>query len=160
MSEKKENKELSSVETEIKGLFEDVEDVSSLDDDAVVQRIEDYLNSIDPEAIEQNGVFLNPEDIITLTDEEGNQLYFIEAAEMNMQGKTYALLQNISDCSTDQLTDNDADVYVFEVVTDGDPEDKVYVPVEDDALLADIVENYEVMLADYYNSLEEKSGEN
>lgn len=142
------------IETEIKDIFSDVEDVTKLNDDDVMRRIEEYLEGIDPNAIEQNGVFMNPEDVIVLTDEEGNQLHFVEAAEMNMEGKTYALLQPIDNSTAEELMNDDSDVYVFEVVSE-DGEDKVYIPVEDDELLDDIVKNYEVMLSEYYNAQQE-----
>lgn len=150
---KKENASATQTMTEIRDIFADVNDVNELNDDDVMKRIEEYLEGIDPNAIEQNGVFMDPEDVITLTDEDGNQLHFVEAAEMNMEGKTYALLQSIDDSTAETLMSGDSEVYVFEVVSEG--EEKVYVPVEDDALLDDIVKNYEVMLSEYYNAQEE-----
>lgn len=150
---KKENASATQTMTEIRDIFADVNDVNELNDDDVMKRIEEYLEGIDPNAIEQNGVFMDPEDVIALTDEDGNQLHFVEAAEMNMEGKTYALLQSIDDSTAETLMSGDSEVYVFEVVSEG--EEKVYVPVEDDALLDDIVKNYEVMLSEYYNAQEE-----
>lgn len=150
---KKENASATQTMTEIRDIFADVNDVNELNDDDVMKRIKEYLEGIDPNAIEQNGVFMDPEDVIALTDEDGNQLHFVEAAEMNMEGKTYALLQSIDDSTAETLMSGDSEVYVFEVVSEG--EEKVYVPVEDDALLDDIVKNYEVMLSEYYNAQEE-----
>lgn len=150
---KKENASATQTMTEIRDIFADVNDVNELNDDDVMKRIEEYLEGIDPNAIEQNGVFMDPEDVIALTDEDGNQLHFVEAAEMNMEGKTYALLQSIDDSTAETLMSGDSEVYVFEVVSEG--EEKVYVLVEDDALLDDIVKNYEVMLSEYYNAQEE-----
>ena len=141
-------------EEEIKGLFDDVKDVASLSDDDVMKRISDYLDGIDPDSVDQDGILMSPDDIITLTDEEGNELHFVESAQMTMDGKNYALLQQIDNCSLEALIQEDGDVYVFEVTTDDDNE-PVYLSVEDDALLDEIIRNYQVMVAEYYNAQNE-----
>ena len=76
-------------ESEIKGLFDDVKDVASLSDDDVMKRISDYLDNIDPDSVDQEGVLMSPDDIITLTDEEGNELHFVESAQMTMDGRAH-----------------------------------------------------------------------
>lgn len=141
-------------ESEIKGLFDDVKDVASLRDDDVMKRISDYLDSIDPDSVDQEGVLMSPDDIITLTDEEGNELHFVESAQMTMDGKTYAMLQQIDNCSLEALIQEDGDVYVFEVTTDENNE-PVYLSVEDDSLLDEIIRNYQVMVSEYYNAQNE-----
>lgn len=141
-------------ESEIKGLFDDVKDVASLSDDDVMKRISDYLDGIDPDSVDQDGILMSPEDIITLTDEEGNELHFVESAQMTMDGKTYALLQQIDNCSLEALVQENGDVYVFEVTTDEDNE-PVYLSVEDDSLLDEIIRNYQVMVSEYYNAQNE-----
>lgn len=138
-------------ESEIKGLFDDVKDVASLRDDDVMKRISDYLDGIDPDSVDQEGVLMSPDDIITLTDEEGNELHFVESAQMTMDGKTYAMLQQIDNCSLEALIQEDGDVYVFEVTTDENNE-PVYLSVEDDSLLDEIIRNYQVMVSEYYNA--------
>ncbi len=141
-------------ESEIKGLFDDVKDVASLRDDDVMKRISDYLDGIDPDSVDQEGVLMSPDDIITLTDEEGNELHFVESAQMTMDGKTYAMLQKIDNCSLEALIQEDGDVYVFEVTTDENNE-PVYLSVEDDSLLDEIIRNYQVMVSEYYNAQNE-----
>lgn len=141
-------------ESEIKGLFDDVKDVASLSDDDVMKRISDYLDGIDPDSVDQEGVLMSPDDIITLTDEEGNELHFVESAQMTMDGKTYAMLQQIDNCSLEALIQEDGDVYVFEVTTDENNE-PVYLSVEDDSLLDEIIRNYQVMVSEYYNAQNE-----
>ncbi len=141
-------------ESEIKGLFDDVKDVASLRDDDVMKRISDYLDGIDPDSVDQEGVLMSPDDIITLTDEEGNELHFVESAQMTMDGKTYAMLQQIDNCSLEALIQEDGDVYVFEVTTDENNE-PVYLSVEDDSLLDEIIRNYQVMVSEYYNAQNE-----
>ena len=136
---------------EIKGLFDDVKDVASLSDDDVMKRISDYLDGIDPDSVDQEGVLMSPDDIITLTDEEGNELHFVESAQMTMDGKTYALLQQIDNCSLEALIQEDGDVYIFEVTTDENNE-PVYLSVEDDSLLDEIIRNYQVMVSEYCNA--------
>lgn len=141
-------------ESEIKGLFDDVKDVASLSDDDVMKRISDYLDGIDPDSVDQEGVLMSPDDIITLTDEERNELHFVESAQMTMDGKTYAMLQQIDNCSLEALIQEDGDVYVFEVTTDENNE-PVYLSVEDDSLLDEIIRNYQVMVSEYYNAQNE-----
>ena len=141
-------------ESEIKGLVDDVKDVASLRDDDVMKRISDYLDGIDPDSVDQEGVLMSPDDIITLTDEEGNELHFVESAQMTMDGKTYAMLQKIDNCSLEALIQEDGDVYVFEVTTDENNE-PVYLSVEDDSLLDEIIRNYQVMVSEYYNAQNE-----
>ena len=141
-------------ESEIKGLFDDVNDVASLSDDDVMKRISDYLDGIDPDSVDQEGVLMSPDDIITLTDEERNELHFVESAQMTMDGKTYAMLQQIDNCSLEALIQEDGDVYVFEVTTDENNE-PVYLSVEDDSLLDEIIRNYQVMVSEYYNAQNE-----
>lgn len=141
-------------ESEIKGLFDDVKDVASLRDDDVMKRISDYLDGIDPDSVDQEGVLMSPDDIITLTDEEGNELHFVESAQMTMDGKTYAMLQQIDNCSLEALIQEDGDVYVFEVTTDENNE-PVYLSVEDDSILDEILRNYQVMVSEYYNAQNE-----
>ena len=141
-------------ESEIKGLFDDVKDVASLSDDDVMKRISDYLDGIDPDSVDQDGILMSPEDIITLTDEEGNELHFVESAQMTMDGKTYALLQQIDYCSLEALVQENGDVYVFEVTTDEENE-PVYLSFEDDSLLDEIIRNYQVMVCEYYNAQNE-----
>lgn len=143
------------IKAEVRGLFDDVEDTSSLNDEDVIKRLEDYLESIDPDAIEQNGVLMSPDDIITLKDEQGNELNFTEVAQMTMQGKTYALLQSIDGATPEDILNGNCDVYVFEVTRDDDGENS-YTSVEDDDLLDEIVQNYEAMVADYYNSQDDE----
>lgn len=143
-------------ESEIKGLFDDVKDVASLSDDDVMKRISDYLDNIDPDSVDQEGVLMSPDDIITLTDEEGNELHFVESAQMTMDGKTYAMLQQIDNCSLEALIQEDGDVYVFEVTTDENNE-PVYLSVEDDSILDEIIRNYQVMVSEYYNAQNENN---
>lgn len=143
-------------ESEIKGLFDDVKDVASLSDDDVMKRISDYLDNIDPDSVDQEGVLMSPDDIITLTDEEGNELHFVESAQMTMDGKTYAMLQQIDNCSLEALMQEDGDVYVFEVTTDENNE-PVYLSVEDDSILDEIIRNYQVMVSEYYNAQNENN---
>lgn len=143
-------------ESEIKGLFDDVKDVASLSDDDVMKRISDYLDNIDPDSVDQEGVLMSPDDIITLTDEEGNELHFVESAQMTMDGKTYAMLQQIDNCSLEALMQEDGDVYVFEVTTDENNE-PVYLSVEDNSILDEIIRNYQVMVSEYYNAQNENN---
>lgn len=143
-------------ESEIKGLFDDVKDVASLSDDDVMKRISDYLDNIDPDSVDQEGVLMSPDDIITLTDEEGNELHFVESAQMTMDGKTYAMLQQIDNCSLEALMQEDGDVYVFEVTTDENNE-PVYLSIEDDSILDEIIRNYQVMVSEYYNAQNENN---
>lgn len=143
-------------ESEIKGLFDDVKDVASLSDDDVMKRISDYLDNIDPDSVDQEGVLMSPDDIITLTDEEGNELHFVESAQMTMDGKTYAMLQQIDNCSLEALMQEDGDVYIFEVTTDENNE-PVYLNVEDDSILDEIIRNYQVMISEYYNAQNENN---
>ena len=143
-------------ESEIKGLFDDVKDVASLRDDDVMKRISDYLDGIDPDSVDQEGVLMSPDDIITLTDEEGNELHFVESAQMTMDGKTYAMLQQIDNCSLEALMQEDGDVYIFEVTTDENNE-PVYLNVEDDSILDEIIRNYQVMVSEYYNAQNENN---
>ncbi|GEM_PF-4434792 len=143
-------------ESEIKGLFDDVKDVASLSDDDVMKRISDYLDNIDPDSVDQEGVLMSPDDIITLTDEEGNELHFVESAQMTMDGKTYAMLQQIDNCSLEALMQEDGDVYIFEVTTDENNE-PVYLNVEDDSILDEIIRNYQVMVSEYYNAQNENN---
>ena len=135
-------------ESEIKGLFDDVKDVASLSDDDVMKRISDYLDGIDPDSVDQEGVLMSPDDIITLTDEERNELHFVESAQMTMDGKTYAMLQQIDNCSLEALIQEDGDVYVFEVTTDENNE-PVYLSVDE------IIRNHQVMVSEYYNAQNE-----
>lgn len=141
-------------EAEIKGLFDDVKDVVSLSDDDVMKRISDYLDGIDPDSVDQDGILMSPDDIITLTDEDESELHFVESAQMTMDGKTYSLLQQIDNCSLEALIQEDGDVYVFEVTTDENNE-PVYMSVEDDSLLDEIIRNYQVMVSEYYNAQNE-----
>ncbi|MBR2370673.1 MAG: DUF1292 domain-containing protein [Clostridia bacterium] len=171
MSEKKKESTSESLDvmdermqTEIRGLFDDVPDAASLDEEDVFRRISEYLeeNEIEFNNSGDSGVAPTDafDDVIILTDEDGNELQYTEVATINMEGRTFVLLQSLDDClkSITEGSDAETDVYVFEEITDANGE-KLFEAVEDDNLLEDIVKNYEVMLNEYYNSQNESNAQ-
>lgn len=152
------------MQTEIRGLFDDVPDAASLDDEDVFRRISEYLEQNEIEFNNSGDSGVQPtdafDDVIILTDEDGNELKYTEVATINMEGRTFVLLQSLEDClkSIAEGCDCETDVYVFEELTDENGE-RLFEAVEDDALLEDIVRNYEVMLNEYYNSQNESNAQ-
>lgn len=144
--------------TEIVGLFDDVPDHASLDEEEIMRRICECLEMDDeelcrlPDGVSAEDVFGN---VIILTDESGNEVEYTDVATINMEGRTFVVLQTIEDCirTLKEVGDDVAPVYIFEELKDENGE-TVYEAVEDDSLLDDLVKNYEAMLSEYYNAVE------
>ncbi|MBQ8200830.1 MAG: DUF1292 domain-containing protein [Clostridia bacterium] len=99
--------------------------------------------------LEQGGVDedVMEEDIIEMTDEEGNTILFKILDYFFYNGEEYAILTDSNEDDTDEAVD----CYVMKIVvtTDDDGEElEEFVPVEDQALEAKLMEIATVKLND------------
>lgn len=82
-------------------------------------------------------------DIVTLEDEDGNEVDFELAAEMTYEGKQYVVLL--------PMDEEDSGIVILEYLENADEEGDLYQNVEDDAVLNAVFEQFKETYKDEYN---------
>ncbi len=85
---------------------------------------------------DENVELIDDDEIITLTDDSGQQVKFIEEAVVEYQGEFYALLVPV-----DSIEGDDDGVYIFKV-TEEDEENDVFEFVSDESVLKAVYDEY------------------
>lgn len=81
------------------------------------------------------------EDLVTLLDEEGNEVDFYHAATVDYKGDWYVFLQ-----PAEEMEDiEDDEVVIFKLEKDENGED-LFTPIDDEALLDAVYHEYEKMV--------------
>lgn len=84
------------------------------------------------------------EDLITLLDEDNNEINFLHTATVEYEGAMYVFLQPAED-----MEDIEEDeVVVFKVEKDEKGED-LFVPIEDEELLSKVYEEFTKLIEEY-----------
>ena len=78
-------------------------------------------------------------DVVTITDEEGNEFELDVIEYFEYEGQEYAVLMDLGEDDADEGEDT-AEVYIMKIVVDGDTEE--FLPADEDKMdaLVEIVE--------------------
>lgn len=87
----------------------------------------------------------NRDNILTLRDEDGNEIEFEYLDTINFKNREFIVLLPL-----DELEDEDGEVVILEMKNfDGDNEE--FIPVEDEQLLQDVFEEFKEKMKDEFD---------